>query len=134
MEDGRHSPPAPGDHEEEERFTPWIYPKHHQELTDRPEDWLDGTDHYSLDRCDHYPRGRMHSHPAVPKKGTTCIKASPWVYPEHHQEFTDRPKGYLGGGYGDSQREMEHHYAMNRPAPIKIAGSNSVKNSPFFHK
>jgi hypothetical protein len=89
---------------------------------------------------------------------THCIKASPWVYPEHHQEFTDRPKGYLGGGYGDSQREMEHHYAMNRPAPIKIAGSNSVKremehhyamnrpapikiagsnsvkNSPFFHK
>jgi hypothetical protein len=145
VKEDRHTPRGPMEQEEEEekeeekeeeeekeRITPWVYPKHHQELIDRPEDWLDGTDRYSLDRCDHYPRGRMYSHPAAPKKESHS-KETPWVYPKHHQELTGRPEEYLGGGYGDSEREMANHYARNRPPPIQITGNTSIKSSPFLH-
>jgi hypothetical protein len=73
----------------------------------------------------------MDSLPASPKK-EKHIEGASWAYPEHHQELAGRPEQYLGGGYGDSEREMANHYALNRPAPIKMEGRNSIKNNPFL--
>jgi hypothetical protein len=79
----------------------------------------------------------MNSNPASPKK-EKHIEGAAWAYPEHHQELSPvspgRPKEYLGGGYGDSQREMADHYAMSRPAPIKMEGRSSIKNNPFLRQ
>lgn len=84
----------------------------------------------------------MDSHPTTPttpKKESPTIKikatTSAWEFPEPHQELSEKPEQYLGGGYGDIEREMADHYAMNRPAPIKIEGCSSIKNNPFLrHK
>jgi hypothetical protein len=75
----------------------------------------------------------MYSNPSSPQKEKHSEGAS-WAFPEPHQELAGRPEEYLGAGYEDNHREMANHYAMNRPAPIKIEGRSSIKNSPFLRQ
>lgn len=52
----------------------------------------------------------------------------------HQEQSVPSPQRPLDGGRrDDGQREMVSHYAMNRPASIKIAEHGSIKKYPFLH-
>jgi len=133
MEEGRTITP---NMDGQEIHTPWIYPKKRQEIVHRPENWLDGNDHYTLRYVSHhdsptdrYARGRMFAHPQT-QHGCAQTPRLPLFCPQRQPELTERPTAWLGGS--EHNCPDEGYYTRKRPQPIALSGGKSVQNSPFL--